>query len=310
MSPGVRRGAARPARPRAGTVRLPDGRALAWHGYGEPQGAPVLYFHGWPGAGIEVAFAHAAARRLGVRLLGLDRPGMGGSDPQPERTLLDWPTDVAALADALGLERFAVLGCSGGGPFAVACAYALPERVHSLGLLCPMGPLELPEVAAALKPLHRAVYPLGRFEALVRVLLAPARGVLRGGLDSPLVKAGVAAVRAVKNPTDRVALGDPGLMRAKVRGAQDAFRQGPRGAARDGHILSSPWGFSPAEVRQPAFLWHGEADEKVPPLMSRAMAGCMPDARLHLDPEGGHTSVQLDFLPVALEVLPGAGRAT
>jgi pimeloyl-ACP methyl ester carboxylesterase len=294
---------ARPKRARSGAVRLADGRKLAYASYGDPLGAPVLYFHGWPGAAVEVAFAGHQARRQGVRLVALDRPGMGGSDLQPGRHLLDWPADVAELADRLGLERFAVLGCSGGGPFAVAAAYALPDRVHTLGLLCPMGPLELPQVVAGLGPLYRHVFRLGRLETLVQGLLGAAPRVLAGGLDSPLVRAGVAAVRAIKNPTDRAALEHRGLLASKLRAAQRAFRQGSRGVARDGYILASPWGFDPAEVRQPAHLWHGLRDAKVPPLMSRALAACFPRAQLHLVPEGGHTSVQLDQLPEVLEAL-------
>ncbi|MGI4944133.1 MAG: alpha/beta fold hydrolase, partial [Janthinobacterium lividum] len=92
--------------------------------YGDPAGPPVLYFHGWPASRLEAGLIPD----LSVRLLALDRPGYGRSTPQPGRTLLDWPADVAAVADRLGLAKFHVVGLSGGGPYAAACALALPDR--------------------------------------------------------------------------------------------------------------------------------------------------------------------------------------
>ena len=100
---------------------------LQRHEYGPRDGTPVLYLHGTPGTGREAAVLHGAARDAGVRLVAPDRPGMGGSPGTPVRRLADWPADVEGLADALGLERFAVLGWSGGGPYALATLAALPE---------------------------------------------------------------------------------------------------------------------------------------------------------------------------------------
>jgi pimeloyl-ACP methyl ester carboxylesterase len=105
------------------TIRLRDGRRLGYAGWGDAGGQPLLYFHGWPGARVEGRLADEAARVRGVHLIGIDRPGMGLSDFQPRRTLVDWPDDVLQLAAALTLERFAVLGISDGGPYAAACAW-------------------------------------------------------------------------------------------------------------------------------------------------------------------------------------------
>ncbi|MBC7801768.1 MAG: alpha/beta fold hydrolase, partial [Gemmatimonadaceae bacterium] len=117
-------------------VRLPDGRAIAVEEYGDPAGLPVLYFHGWPASRLEAGLIP----ELPVRLLAFDRPGYGRSSPQPGRTLLDWPRDVAEVADRLGLDRFHVVGLSGGAPYAVACAYAIPDRVRGMALVCPVPP--------------------------------------------------------------------------------------------------------------------------------------------------------------------------
>jgi len=114
-----------------GSVSCADGRALVFREYGAPDGAPVLYFHGWPGSRLDFAANDAIAASAGVRVIAVDRPGMRGSDFQRSRRVLDWPADVASLADALGLDRFAVLGFSFGGPYARACGYVPGGASHA-----------------------------------------------------------------------------------------------------------------------------------------------------------------------------------
>ncbi len=116
------------------TIRLRDGGRLGYAEWGDTDGRPLLYFHGWPGARVEGRLGAEVARAKGIRFIALDRPGMGLSDYQPRRTFVDWPIDVAELAAALGLDRFAVLGISGGGPYAAACAWKLSERLTGAGI--------------------------------------------------------------------------------------------------------------------------------------------------------------------------------
>lgn len=123
-------------------IALPDGRALGYRELGDPQGKPVLFFHGWPGSRIQVDYFTGAATP-GVRLIGVDRLGTGLSDFKPGSRLLDWPDDIAVLADSLGLGRFAVLAWLGGGAFALACAHRIPERLTVCGLIAGKGPPEL-----------------------------------------------------------------------------------------------------------------------------------------------------------------------
>ena len=104
---------------------LPDGRSLGYAAYGDPQGKPLFFFHGFPSSRLEAQFTEGVAGRLGARIIAIDRPGFGRSDFKKERRIRDWPDDVLALADALGIDRFAVLGVSGGGPYAAACAHVL-----------------------------------------------------------------------------------------------------------------------------------------------------------------------------------------
>ena len=111
------------------TLRLESGRSLGYAEWGDASGFPLVHFHGSSSSRLE----HPVQPEVleGVRLVTIDRPGHGLSEFQPERTLLDWPRDVAALTDHLGIERFAVSGWSAGGPYALACAYRMPEQLHA-----------------------------------------------------------------------------------------------------------------------------------------------------------------------------------
>ncbi|MFC1530325.1 alpha/beta fold hydrolase, partial [Gemmatimonadota bacterium] len=127
-------------------VTLKDGRTLGYDEYGAPGGTPIFYFHGHPGSRIEWPYFHSDndAIEMNARIIAADRPGHGLSDSKRGRQILDWPDDVVELADALGIERFAILGCSGGGPYAAACAFRIPERLTATAIVCGMGPAEAP----------------------------------------------------------------------------------------------------------------------------------------------------------------------
>src|SRR5690242_9051910 len=140
----------------------PDGRRLAYAEHGDPSGQPVLMFHGSPGSRVQSHPDVSIARELGLRVLTVDRPGYGLSDRHPGRALLDWPADVEALADALGLGRFPIIGVSGGGPHAAACAFRLPHRVTRLALASSAGPFDVPELISWVKLADRMMFPLAR----------------------------------------------------------------------------------------------------------------------------------------------------
>jgi pimeloyl-ACP methyl ester carboxylesterase len=119
------------------TISLRDGRHLAILEVGKSDGVPIFHFHGNGSSRLEVLTVQSAAERLGVRLMSLDRPSIGGSDERRGYRLLDWPDDVVEVADQLGIERFAVEGFSGGAPFALVCAYKIPHRLTACGLISP-----------------------------------------------------------------------------------------------------------------------------------------------------------------------------
>ena len=139
------------------TIKLKDGRTLGYAEYGAPQGKPVFEFHGNPSSRLGSKFLDEAAKRLGARIIGIDRPGMGLSDYKSGRQLLDWPDDVFELADALGIDRFAILGGSGGTPSVLACAYKIPERLTAVAVLFGPPPLDMPGAADSWSRAERPV---------------------------------------------------------------------------------------------------------------------------------------------------------
>ena len=124
-----------------GRIRLADGRRLGYAEYGDPEGKPLFYCHGFPASRLEAALLDPSARKAGVRVVAADRPGCGLSDFQPDRRIGDWPGDVVELAGALGIDRFAVVGVSGGGPYALACARKIPQRLTAAAVVCGLGPV-------------------------------------------------------------------------------------------------------------------------------------------------------------------------
>src|SRR6185312_14103979 len=127
------------------TIRLADGRVLGYREFGNPAGHPVFLFHGIPGSRCGAALVTDMVLQRGLRVIGVDRPGMGLSTFQPNRTFLDWPPDVLALADGLGLDQFGVVGNSGGAAYVAACAARFPERLSFSGIISGMGPMDFPE---------------------------------------------------------------------------------------------------------------------------------------------------------------------
>ena len=122
-------------------VRLPDNRRLAFAEYGDPEGLPVVYCHGFPSSRREARLLHRTAGQEGFRIIAADRPGFGDSDFKAFRKISDWPDDVTRLADQLDLGSFGLLGISGGAPYALACAARVGTRLSGCTLVCPLGPV-------------------------------------------------------------------------------------------------------------------------------------------------------------------------
>ena len=271
----------------ATVLALPDGRDLAFAEYGDPDGAPVFAFHGTPGSRLQVSFDEATIAAAGVRLVAPDRPGYGHSSYHAGRTLGDWASDVAALADHLKIERFAVIGVSGGGPHAAACARFLSGRVTGAGLVSSVGPVTEPGFDGAMEGFNRGLVRLARaLPASLLPLFALQELLVRRWPDQ--------ALQAAKK---RMAEPDAALLdRADVRAVflQDvrhATGSSARAAMQDFELFVRDWGFRLADIAVPVQVWHGDLDKNVPFAHGQYMAGQIPGAQFHPCPGEGHLLV-------------------
>jgi pimeloyl-ACP methyl ester carboxylesterase len=244
----------------------------------------------------------ATASALGLRVIVPDRPGMGHSQSQTGRRIVDWPNDVVDLAAALGLETFAVLGSSGGAPYAAACGALIPSRVRVIGVLGGVAPADAPGFLSSMSGPLRMMFRLGRSApAVLRILFRlNLRAVRRGGL-----RAGERMARWAPEP-DRIL-----LQRAEVSGGfmacfEEACRQGPAGPAEDISLIARPWGFDLDAVKVPVLLWHGELDRNVPVTAGRYLASVFPNCRATFYAEDAHLSVPLNHQEEILGALAAA----
>ncbi len=267
------------------SVTLPDGRELAFEEYGDPDGRPVLSFHGGLSSRLDAAPADVAARALGVRLVAPDRPGIGRSTYQQGRRLLDWPSDVAVLTDTLGIGRFAVMGWSCGGPYAAVCAAKMPERVTAVGLLSSAVPFELFGTTKGLSGDDRILLFLVRraprlASALLRVSIADAS-------ETRLYR----EIRRSFPAVDAAALKERGPAADAVAFVKESMRQGTAGCLQDYRVFGDPWGFALGEVTAPVHIWEGAEDHTGPPEYRDLLLRFLPDARLTVVPGEGHLSL-------------------
>jgi pimeloyl-ACP methyl ester carboxylesterase len=282
-------------------IRLRDGRSLGYAEYGLAQGPPVFYFHGFPGSRLDWSLTDpgdAAASR--VRLIAPDRPGYGLSDASRGRTMLDWASDVEALADGLGIERFAVLGTSGGGPFALACASAMQDRVTRCGVVCGMGPASAPGAKDGVS----WVLP-GKPAPLRKVVIALMAMGVRKDPD-----------RFVEQSKDSFAqvdaelFDDPTVPEAYVSGMTEAFRTGTGGANAEARLYPRDWGFSLEAIGTPVDLWHGTLDENVPISVGRSVAEELPDCQARFLEGEGHLTLPRNHVGSILDALVADPQAS
>ncbi len=271
---------------------LPDGRRLGYAEFGNRNGPAVFHFHGLPGSRLEGQLLANAAADLGVHLIAVDRPGMGLSDFLPDRRIRDWPRDVAALANALGIGKFCVEGFSGGGPYAAASAVSLPDRVVACGIISGAGPRgielggqyplrQVPSASQLRKMADSASRAWSAFAGGCRDI-ASALHFVEEGLEHIFPGGPDAALGR-----------DPRVQAIFAADFCEAFQQGIDGETREDILRNTAWEFSLAEIspQVPVFLWHGEQDANVPVCVGRAVAHMIPHCHATFYPTEGHISV-------------------
>ncbi|KAI0410322.1 alpha/beta hydrolase fold protein [Xylaria grammica] len=292
------------------TLALPDGRTLGYAQYGLLTGPPVFCLHGLPGSRIEGALFDAPAITPRARIISVDRPGYGLSSPQPNRTILDHAEDIGNLAIHLNLDSYAVLGISGGGPYALACAAALPaDKLKAVLIICGLGP---PEVGKkGMDWWHWIGFTIG-FRYFPWACRWWFSRETTGRLDLTdqecfdRFQQECSKAKAKAHPKDIPALGDTDLIRWIVRNHREAYRQGfDAGFILDGKLISSDFGFRLEDIRQdlPIRLWYGKDDTSAPQSHGEGIAARLgPNARLRIEDET-HGSITWNWRVRALEDL-------
>lgn len=267
-------------------VHASDGRHLMVERLGDPRGRPVFLLHGTPGSRLGPAPRGMVLYQRGMQLIAYDRPGYGGSDRLAGRSVADVVEDVRAIADALGLDRFAVVGRSGGAPHALACAALLPDRVTRAAALVTLAPrdadgLDWFEGMAAsnvLEYTRATVDPDGLTARFIMRSAEIRRDPVRL-LDD---------LRRELTDSDRMVVADAGVRSMLLRNYQEALRTSAYGWIDDALAFCSPWGFDPAGITAPVLLWHGEKDVFSPVGHSRWLAQRIPGVTAVLEPAAAH----------------------
>jgi pimeloyl-ACP methyl ester carboxylesterase len=271
------------AQPRVdSTISLSDGRTIAYAEWGDAGGVPALYFHGWPGSRLEGSLLDASAKRHHIRLITIDRPGYGGSTFRPSRTIEGWTDDVAEIAAGLGVERFAVMGLSGGAPYALACALKLSERL--IATLVISG--EPPQITKRAPWYRKAIaWWTHRTRFVSRGYFAFVAWSVR---RNPKRAMRWAARSIVLSRRDRELWKDEELREGFAADLREAFRQGTRCIDEDLRLYTQRWGFDLEDVRAPVHWWHGEDDRIVPIAHARREIVALPNVKATYYAGEGH----------------------
>jgi pimeloyl-ACP methyl ester carboxylesterase len=275
-------------------IKLEEGRMLGYAEYGASEGKPVFYFHGLPCSRLDWPLFDAddSATELNARVIAVDRPGAGLSDFKRDREILDWPDDVIELADALQLDRFSVLGISGGGPHAAACAFKISDRLTATAIVCGMGPAEAPGIKDSV-----GWGLIGQSPEERRPMLT---GMAQG--TDEVIGSGMKQAYPEGHP-DRVMLDQPGVMPVVMQDLREAIRSGIDGVDQECELFKRPWGFQLQDITAEVHLWHGEPDINVPVSVGRYVADAIPNCRAKFFPDEGHFTILRNHVREVLNVL-------
>lgn len=269
-------------------IVLKDGRHLGFAEYGLSDGFPILYFHGFPGSRLEAEKLHDAACRAKVRLIALDRPGMGLSSPKKNRTLLDFADDVSEFAATLHLDTFSILGYSGGVPFVAACAYRLSKVIQKAVIVSGMAPLTYPDTRSSLSSSQKFMLWMSRYcptmfswmlQLSMKALQNPKR------LKNMLKQLPEVDAKAFDSSHRVIA----------IKAIQEAFCQNASFVAHDFKLFSKDWGFDLKDIQCPFIIWQGGEDKQAPVAHAEMYKKQVPQADYRFWKEEGHLSLLQNY---------------
>jgi pimeloyl-ACP methyl ester carboxylesterase len=280
-------------------LTLPDNRRLAYAEFGKPDGHPVFHFHGSPSSRLEpLLLGDDVFSQLGLRIIAPDRPGMGQSDFQPDRGFSDWPDDVVFLADALGLDKFSILGISGGCGYVAACAAKVPKRLHSAVIVSGAWSMDYIE---DMPTASRLLWFLAKKSPIFhKILLKVMLRSLQGSPEKLL-----ATFKKQLPPVDYAVVESPERMKPFAQTSLESMREGVKGATKDLQLYVQEWDFSLDEIQIPLTLFHGGQDMNVPIVAVKRVMASLPTARLITYPDEGHISLIVNHIDAIAKALVG-----
>lgn len=274
------------------TIQLEGGGVVGFEEFGNTQGVPVIFCHGWPSSCTMARLVDEPARELGVRIISPDRPGIGRSSFQKGRKLMDWPRVVERLADQLNVADFRMLAISGGAPYAYATAVAMPGRVKAIAIVGGAIPFAELKSFDGLLPLYRWMLALyRRHPHLLRNLFYLARPIL--SLRPPTGLRPLLLKLLMLRPADAESLRDRAAFEAIFESQRRAWRASAAGVVADAQIYAEPWGFALEDVRVPVRLWHGKEDRAFSYHLAEQVASRLPNCRARYVDYAGHYSLPI-----------------
>lgn len=273
------------------TIRLPDHRILAFAEHGPSGGLPVLFFHGTPASHPNWHFfgSDELLHDLGIRVLAVNRPGIGGSSLHAERSIGDWTGDMERFLDALDIDRAGIVSHSLGGAYALTCAVRMPERIAAVALVAP-GPRHFgaPYRDGMVESAYAFLELASRRPRMARLALR-AMGAVTGLAPGLMIRQAGSSLP----PADAGILASDENRHAFVAMMRETLRTGPRGAQIDAALAYGPWDLPLEKISVPVSIWHGEQDRNVPVVVARGYAEQIPTATLHVFPDDGHLSIMV-----------------
>lgn len=280
-------------------IQLPDGRRLAYAEYGEKQGMPLFLLHGLPGSRLSWGLLPGNPFPDGLRIIAPDRPGYGQSDPKPGRTLLDWSNDIEVLADTLDIQKFAVVGVSGGGPGALACAWKMQDRILATSIVCAPAPTNAPGIFEGMSKTNHFFMKLAWYVPWLSDLNIRLLGMA-------IRKNPVRYIQSMQfkvHKVDQILLKQAEITEMLVKDFAEALENGSQGmvddmSANHGH----PWGFPLDQINTKVHLWYGELDGSASPAMGKYISSTVPNSQLTILPGVGHLWVLVHLNEVLKDI--------
>lgn len=269
--------------------KLVDGRALSYAEFGDMNGKPIFYFHGFPGSRLEVEKFNQVALANGCHIISLDRPGFGQSTIDKNRNFSTTIKDLVSLADFLKLDKFAVMGHSGGGPFVAACAHYIPQRLTNAVIVSGMSPFDNPETHIGMAKEQLSASKLVKKVPILSSIFMKITRMMLKKSDKLLDK----MIKPLPD-VDKAIFLDAEQRTKIISGVLEAFHNGVAGPAYEMKMLLNNWGFKVEDINFPVKIWHGAVDTQVPLGNGKLYNKLIPNSTLHICENDGHHSIMLN----------------